>query len=49
MGVRETCRPPLWILLGGVGLAVTLGIVGALLWRPKAKRPEPLRPWEYRS
>jgi ABC-type spermidine/putrescine transport system permease subunit I len=42
------CDPPnATALIVGIAIAVVLGIVGALIWRPGPERRRPRRPWEY--
>jgi hypothetical protein len=44
---QTICAEPniLW-LLGGVAGAVALGIIGAVVWKPRPRR-RARRPWEY--
>jgi hypothetical protein len=46
-GSVESCRPQTWLLAVGIVAAIALGVAGALLWKPKPRRPAPRRPWEY--
>ena len=46
-GQRRVCEPNTWLLVGGIALAILLGVAGALLYQPRRKRPPPRVPWEY--
>jgi hypothetical protein len=35
------------VLFVGIPVAIALGVVGAVLWRPGAGKRKPRRPWEY--
>ena len=48
-GHRTTCAPQTWVLVVGVVLTIGLGVAGAVLWKPRPRRPEPRFPWEYRQ
>ena len=46
-GHPKSCPPRTWILVVGVVVTIALGIAGALLWKPKPKRPAGRFPWDY--
>ncbi len=48
---QGNCGPQTGIMMGGVALAIVLGVAGAVLWKPRQDldHGRPLPPWEYRN
>jgi hypothetical protein len=46
-GTTRCGDPSELLLMVGVLAAVALGVIGAVLWKPRPKGRTPYRPWQY--